>query len=533
MHPKTASQINEVLATKGYLKLQPATYELDGPIDIPRCGRLEGTGCATELHARHPDPVIRFDGVDNASLKSVRITRQAPGHKTVGVKIRGDTRNILVEDVSVSECMNGFDVEGQPNDPVKQVTFRHCSATHSSPTGKHSQFGFVAADCDELSLINCSADHQGLDGVKLRKSTKHVVISGGSYNLNGTSGLTKSGAGDGIDVYPGGDTFIIRDVTCNCNTGSGITIKTDDATAAKPNVVGYVRNIQVANVVCCHNRALGMGIYVKDTGKGGGRERIPLPAHATVSGGLFCENGRWGSDKGNPCRLDQRILDRNRRNTFPGIYIEARNVSLRGPIVRENGGHGIQLAGRTMFCTMVAPIVIANSQRRRGRYDGIHVMGRCIQVLGGTVLGAEKDRIRNPLDYGDPDADPHHRHNIFVHRDARHVTIRDVCESYSTKTERIRDERPTNLQESYLGDTADTCTGNLAVLDEWGNWVAVKVGVPATVDVMLDASGYWRWKCRRKRKLSRGLSPWRRHVGRLRVLHKPNGDVRWSCYELT
>jgi hypothetical protein len=94
----------------------------------------------------------------------------------------------------------------------------------------------------------CHAFDNWLDGFKVRALTTNVKVRGGSAVGNGKSYFGGGGnAGDGLDAFAGGDTFILSDFTADENDGNGITIKTDTLTRDEPATYGYVRNVQVTN----------------------------------------------------------------------------------------------------------------------------------------------------------------------------------------------------------------------------------------------------------------------------------------------
>ena len=107
------------------------------------------------------------------------------------------------------------------------------------------------------------------------------------------------------------------------------------------------------------------------------------------------------------------------------------------------------------------------------------------------------------------------------------------------KLKNSKDVAPALLAgEEYLGDEEDGCAGHfhghrpqLAVKNSAQDWINIPLNEFTTVDVTVNYEGYWWWKCGNTEEKSRGRSPWRRRVNRLKVLHKEDsGEILWFCY---
>src|SRR5262245_14453082 len=59
-------------------------------------------------------------------------------------------------------------------------------------------------------------------------------------------------------------------------------------------------------------------------------------------------------------------------------------------------------------------------------------------------------------------------------------------------------------QEIYLGEEIDRCSGQLSVINKYGQPVDIQRGVWTPVDVAIDGGSYWHWKCGGSGERSRG-----------------------------
>jgi hypothetical protein len=88
-------------------------------------------------------------------------------------------------------------------------------------------------------------------------------------------------------------------------------------------------------------------------------------------------------------------------------------------------------------------------------------------------------------------------------------------------------------QEIFLGDEFDKCSGSLSVKDRDGHYVPIPRGQWTRVEVAIDGSGYWRWKCGSSGERSRGELDFRQRVKVLYVWHSTNNrNITWHCYDL-
>jgi hypothetical protein len=88
-------------------------------------------------------------------------------------------------------------------------------------------------------------------------------------------------------------------------------------------------------------------------------------------------------------------------------------------------------------------------------------------------------------------------------------------------------------QEVKLGSETDQCSGVLTVRNKHNQWITVPRGHWTTIDVAIDGSGYWYWRCGSTGERSRGASSFRQRVKRLKVFHSTNSrKITWWCYDL-
>lgn len=89
------------------------------------------------------------------------------------------------------------------------------------------------------------------------------------------------------------------------------------------------------------------------------------------------------------------------------------------------------------------------------------------------------------------------------------------------------------IVETRLGYEIDRCSGRLSVKNKNNQWVTVPRGVWTTIDVAVDGSGYWYWRCGSTGERSRGAPAFRFKVKRLKVWHSTTDrKITWWCYDL-
>ncbi len=401
--------LQRTLDKSHHLVLPPGRFKISRPLSIPSEATIHGAGTfATTIVVPNDSSfaVFDIDGKRNIHLSGFSIKKEngnptpAALVKLYGIQVGGQSSDTLIENIHVDGCFRGFNIaggEGHHPGISQRVTLRDCLATHSTtPTANTGQFGFNIDDCDQVTLINCHANHHWLDGLKLRKKTRNVTIMGGSFNHNGEA-KAGGGAGDGIDAYAGGDTFNFSNIICEHNYGNGITIKTGPLNNP-PDAAnyGYVKNANLSGLRMCHNA--GNGVYIGRSSSDEPSE--PLVSGITIHGGLFEGNG------------------------LSGIYLRGRNISAIAPFVKGNGREGITVAPNTFDADIIAPKVLANATNKPGYYPGILISGTRIKIRGGTINGKDANTVTQDGDYAALTA--MHNHGIVISDKATDVLIDEV-----------------------------------------------------------------------------------------------------------
>lgn len=154
-----------------------------------------------------------------------------------------------------------------------------------------------------------------MDGFKTVAFATHITFRNCHGARNGQSPID---AGDGIDVFAGGDGVLIEDCLFENNLGNGITIKTDTFTRDEPEVYGVVQNITVRGCTCRNNTGWGViaiSGFVPD---------VPLLQHVTIEA-VTCQN-----------------------NLMDGLLVNAGDVTVGGLNAEPNGRYGVFVDTRSI-----------------------------------------------------------------------------------------------------------------------------------------------------------------------------------------
>lgn len=366
----TAALQAALTAADGKVLVLPAgaTLKITGntSLTVPPGTTIEGNGATIQAPAGRTVDVLDLEGVFSVTIRDLSITKAsgaAVGSQANGIKIRGSCTDILIENVTVDSMMSGIYIgsAGVTAGTERRITLRNVTCNNSP-----ASWGFNLDDCDDVTAINCYGRGNWFDGFKLRRKTLNVRIIGGAFTGNGVSYLSSpiDGAGDGIDAYAGGDTFLIDGTDCSGNYGNGITIKTGDLTESAPSTWGYIRNGQISNVTC-RNNSVGSGLYLTLSNPGTTTE--PIPSGFVVTGGVFEGNSEYG------------------------IYCSGRNVTINHPLVRKNQKHGIVTTSRGYDIEINQPLCVANGQAVSGTYSHIDISSNQTRVNGGRYVGVDLD----------------------------------------------------------------------------------------------------------------------------------------------
>lgn len=337
-------------------------HTLSASVSVPSGATLRGRNNDSRLvlPAGATYPAIDIDGQTDVKVERLRVTRAAAtAANACAVRVRGASNRVDLIDVRAESLNSGFRIvggEGSTPGVCTRVTMTRCRATSSDV------YGFWIDDVDGLELAHCTSNVSGLDGVKLRKKTKNVTITGGWF--------TGATGGDGMDAYAGGESFTIQGASFSGNTINGLTIKCDDLNKSDPTNYGLPRNITLTGLRCDNNGGNGLGIH-----RNGSTDDAtePLVARVTVAGGTF--NG----------------------NTGHGLFIRSRQISLLGVLAANNQGNGIRVEPTAFDIAIMAPQCAGNG-RRDAVTDGISVAGQRVQIFGGTSIGSDPDGATSDAD---------------------------------------------------------------------------------------------------------------------------------------
>jgi hypothetical protein len=357
---------------------KPVSYYSFTSLDVPGSITIEGSGYSG-VEVRAPTgttaPMFDLDGVSKVIVAGINFTvAGAPSglgaSHPYAVWVRGASTDVVISNCTMIGYRRGVDIDGSAGTvagTAKRVTLRNCFAKDSATSG----FGFVVSACDVITLDDCHASGNYLDGIKILASTTNVNILGGSSNANGFGS-----AGDGLDGFAGAATFSIYGLTCDGNNGSGVQIKSGDLNKDQASIYGYIRNIQIHGLKCRNNsftNNTGIGLYLTQSDQTDKAE--PAMSMVNITGGVF------------------------EGNDSHGIYIACRNVVVMGPTCRNNGRNGITTSDRAMDVEIFGAMCSANgslsitSAPFAPAYAGIGISGLRIKVWGGIFQGVDSDRV--------------------------------------------------------------------------------------------------------------------------------------------
>lgn len=284
---------------------------------------------------------------------------------------------------------------------VKNLSLSNVVARNSGEYGLG--FGFV----DGLTINNCKATKSWFDGIKFIRHVRNVDIIGGYYCLNGESFFASGAAqnaGDGIDMYAGGENVRLFGGTYNFNRGVGIQIKNDDAndlSGYKQGRYGMCRNIEFHGVEASYNSVIG-GLALTTN-----KDVFDSYAVTDVSiiGGRFEGNAVYGIGINGGQRV--KITDVN---------------------ANRNGSRGIVVFESSSDVEVNNCNAIANGSGA-GTGIGLLIDGNNVRVNGGSYIGCDSDGITANTNLSG--LIRHHSANIRVGSTAKDVMINMPYEAYN------------------------------------------------------------------------------------------------------
>lgn len=399
------------------LRVKAGTYVASQTMIVPSNMELiaDGVGCVFEMPVAANYRVVDLDGVSNVTIRGVRVTRasgvEAGGLSSYAVAIRGACDNILLDRV---ECdgglrrniaINGSD--GTVPGTATRITLRDCRSDDSLLT-----FGYDIDWCETVTLDNCVADGNHLEGFKLRAKTRKVVLD---------KCKARGNAQDGLNAYAGGDQFTAIDCDFSDNLSCGILIKTGALNVSDPTNYGAVVGRCELTGNRCNGNIYGLQVTVSDYGD----LTQQVPCQIQINGGEYADN------------------------SFNGMLVVARNVVINHPLIRANGRDGLVIGSRAFDVTMNDPIVIANSHSSAGTYSGIVIDASYVTLNGGRILGVDGDLVGQESDYSS--LTKYHKYNIDVTNAQTNVLINRPEMRYQTNAAPVRFQSTAQVIAHWIG----------------------------------------------------------------------------------
>lgn len=220
--PLTAAQINARISANTITWLPKGTYPLEGPIVMQNNRTLYAEDCRFVVPNSVAYPAFGADGKSNFHL-----------------------------------YLNGSRIENQTNDPITNITSRHCvtfnscssfSVTGGSYRGGIDGFwvdscslfqfynldvratilgpGYQFVDCSSIYLEDLKALNCHNDGLRLLANNRYVEIKGGEFANNGAP-LSSIYIGTGLHIGQTHDIFIHGSPEIHHNMGSGLVWKSN------------------------------------------------------------------------------------------------------------------------------------------------------------------------------------------------------------------------------------------------------------------------------------------------------------------
>lgn len=381
----------------GALLIPAGEYALaqDASLSVPSGMTILGDGPTATviiIHKSSSEPTLALTGVTDVTVRDLgvrcdTVRTASPVTANTGISIDGCSR-ILIDNVHITGTFVGVEIGNQTANNNDAITLRNCIArqTATYATAYQCNYGLHAQYCDGLIVDGCMFAGWWLDGIKINRNCTNVKIVNCASTDNGVS-YDYGGNGQGIDLYPGGNSVLIMGGEFSRNKGGGIYAKASDVNLP-PDNYGSPRGLRVVGAVCKGNTGPGLGI--ENPGD-------PLVFQVSIVGGLFEEN------------------------TTYGIYLAGRQVTIEGTICRKNNYAGIEIASASYGITLIGCQIIANGQASAGSYHGINISAQDVLIIAPYVNGADSDTIG---EYGDDAAlTKYHNRSIYIGASADNVQV--------------------------------------------------------------------------------------------------------------
>lgn len=345
---------------------------------------------------------------------------------------------------------------------VKNLTLTNVKSKNAGEYGL--SFGYV----DGLTIDNCKATHSWFDGIKFIRQVRNVDINGGYYCFNGESFFTvgtNQSAGDGIDMYAGGENVRLLGGVYNFNRGLGIQIKNDDAldlSGYAGSKYGMCRKLDFIGVESSFNSVVGgIGLTTNKSG-----DTSYSVTDVNIIGGRYEGNAVYGININGGQRVTLTDVKANR-----------------------NGGQGIVVTQYSKFVDINNCTAVANGSGA-GTGVGLLIQGKNVTVNGGLYLGCDSDGLTVSTDLSL--LVKNHVSNIRIDATASDVTINMPTEAYNSSGRGILvSGSPTNVT-IHQKPTENLVPNSSLIYGGIGSTITTLTGQKYTKVSGDVSSGVWR-----------------------------------------
>ena len=157
--------------------------------------------------------------------------------------------------ISYYSCSAQNNLAGFVASDSSRILYRSCSAERQDGLRKRGPSGFMISDCDQVAIINSTANQNAFDGIYLKNST-HVDISGTTLQTNAIAGLAalsdavtisnstvSMNKAGGVLFY--GNDSVLTGSRISGNQGRGLIIDGSSGTQIWDNSFNNTRNVEI------------------------------------------------------------------------------------------------------------------------------------------------------------------------------------------------------------------------------------------------------------------------------------------------
>jgi hypothetical protein len=370
--------INAAATNGGIVYVPAGTYKVSSILSVSGDGiTIEGDGKRSILRsdaANHVvisingrrDIIVRDLYLLEGALASDSSTRSSSTN-SAGIAVGGTADEIVLDNVRTRGFARGFQ-RGSTSDVSTNITMRDVWIEQANA------WGIEIFDVEKFRMYNVRARNNGAEGIKIGASSRDWEIHGGRSWDNGAQG---------ISVHNGGFRWLIVGTRLDGNGGAGLLIKASSTTVDDDNPISEGTVVGVI----AENSVKGIDFF-------SGSSIDPLPNHITVIGGVF-------------------------KNNDVGIFLDGRNISLIGVVVKNNQQDGIYVRERSFDISIVDPQLSANGNGSSTR-AGLRIHGDRVRVSGAQI-----NAIDEPAADGEPTGTAMDKHSIYIESTASDVVIED------------------------------------------------------------------------------------------------------------